>query len=204
MRTTNFVLPPTDDTVLQSIAESVALHVPPSTHNVFHDVMSCVIEQQVHYRSTKLVFQYVLQESRISELTPENFPLIERALSTLRLSEAKYETMTHVVDFFSQNEIDWPRLSDEEVTAELMRIKGIGRWTVQMVLLYNLRRPDVFPEGDYHLKKAMRMAYGLADEAGLEKKMLTIAAPWKGFQSLAVLYLLAWKEQSLMKKRKRV
>ena len=64
-----------------------------STYNVFHDVMSCIIEQQVHYRSSKYVFQRVMQAAGLEELTPDNFHLLEPCLPAVRLSAAKYEAM---------------------------------------------------------------------------------------------------------------
>ena len=66
-----------------------------------------------------------------------------------------------------------------------------------MILLYTLQRPCVFPFDDFHLKQVMTTLYGLNPKAKLKAQMLEIAEKWENQQSLAVLYLLAWKNQKL-------
>lgn len=190
------------DAVLQKITSGITLPRWTSTNNVFHDVMSCIIEQQIHYRSSRLLFQHLMNEAGLTELTTSNFGELEKVLPGVRLSAAKYEAMAHAVDFFSQNDTDWAVLSDEEVAGELSGIKGIGRWTVDMVLLYTLRRADVFPVDDYHLKQVMSSLYGFDPQKSLKKQMLAVAKCWGEHRSLAVLYLLAWKDfRTKMKSR---
>ena len=191
-----------NDAVLAGLVDQVNLPPLRSTGNVFHDVMSCIIEQQIHYRSSKYVFQQVMQAAGLEELTHDNFHLLEPCLPTVRLSAAKYEAIAHTVDFFHQNDPSWETLTDEEVRAELARIRGIGRWTVDMVLLYTLQRPDVFPFDDYHLCQIMPKLYSLDPKQRLREKMMAIAEGWSGHRSLAVLYLLAWKNQHLKKARR--
>lgn len=190
------------DPVMKGLVAGVELPPLRSTDNVFHDVMSCIIEQQIHYRSSKHSFQHLMQEAGLKELSIDNFHLLEPCLPKVRLSAAKVEAMAHTLDFFAQNDVMWKQLSDEEVRLELGRIKGVGRWTVDMILLYTLGRPDIFPHDDYHLCQIMPRLYGLDPKKKLAERMMAIAEQWSGFRSLAVLYLLAWKNQQL-KKRKR-
>ncbi len=188
-----------EDLVLLNIVGEVDLPPLHSTNNVFHDLMSCIIEQQIHYRSSKYIFQHLMAEAGLEELNVANFHLLEPCLSNVRLSAAKYEAIAQTVDFFQRNNLPWQELSDEEVRIALANIRGIGRWTVDMILLYTLRRPDIFPPDDYHLGQIMPKLYGLASEQKLSEKMLAIADRWAGHRSLAVLYLLAWKNQNLKK-----
>lgn len=191
-----------NDEVLSRVVDDVVLPGWKSTENVFHDIMSCIIEQQIHYRSSKYIFQHLMQEAGLEELDVYNFHLLQDALSKTRLSEAKYEAITHTLHFFRQNTIPWTQLSDDEVRLELKKLRGIGRWTVDMVLLYTLRRPDVFPYDDYHLTQVMSKLYGLNPKDRLAKKMMAIADQWQGCRSLGVLYLLAWKNQNLKTRRR--
>ena len=191
------------DKVLQQVIAVTELPQWQSTNNVFHDVMSCIIEQQIHYRSSKYVFQHVMREAGLEELTVANFPVLEQALYKLRLSEAKYEAMAHAVAFFSDNNIDWERLADDEVRERLGAIEGVGQWTVDMILLYTLWRPDVFPNGDYHLTRIMSSLYHLDANKPSLKKMRALAENWEGNRSLAVLYLLAYKNNLLKKPKQR-
>jgi DNA-3-methyladenine glycosylase II len=190
---TTSLLPP--DPVLQAIAREVEPFPFVSTSNVFHDLMSCIIEQQIHYRSSKKVFFHVMREAGLEELTTENVERLERALPKVRLSAAKYETIAQTIEFFRQHHIDWQALDDEGVRQALSGIPGIGRWTVDMILLFTLMRPDVIPHDDYHLGRVMGALYGLPDDSKRGRKMLEIAGGWKGKRSLCVLYLLEWKER---------
>jgi DNA-3-methyladenine glycosylase II len=167
-----------------------------STGDVFFDLMSCILEQQIHYRSTKKIFAKMLQRAEIERLTLQNFPEFElKALADAKLSLSKYETIVAVLDFFTQNQLQWDTLSDDTIRQQLSSIKGIGKWTIDMILLYTLNRPDVFPYDDFHLKQVMTRVYGLDPSSKLKAQMLEIASLWGNHRSLAVKYLLSWKEQ---------
>lgn len=162
-----------------------------STGDVFFDLMSCVLEQQIHYRSTKKIFAKMLQRAELEVLTIQNFPEFEaKALADAKLSLSKYETVLAVLDFFTENALDWNALSDDAIRQHLSSIKGIGKWTIDMILLYTLGRPDVFPYDDYHLKQVMTRVYGLDPNSKLKAQMLEISSLWGNHRSLAVKYLL--------------
>jgi DNA-3-methyladenine glycosylase II len=166
-----------------------------STNDVFHDLMSCILEQQIHYRSTKRIFAKALERAGIEHLTIDNFHLIEKhSLSQIKLATGKYETMVAFMEYWNRNTLDFNKLSDEDVIKELSSIKGIGKWTIDMILLYTLQRPDVFPYDDFHLKEIMVKLYGLNPNVKLKAQMLDLAEGWGAHKSLAVKYLLAWKE----------
>jgi DNA-3-methyladenine glycosylase II len=81
-----------------------------------------------------------------------------------------------------------PDLPDEEVSAQLTAIKGLGQWTADMFLMFHLRRPDVLPVGDQGIRNAVKVEYRLRkvpDPKRLEK----IAKPWRPYRTLACLYL---------------
>lgn len=182
------------DPILEKIISEIPAPEVVSTHNVFHDLMSCVIEQQIHYRSTKGIFRKLLDKARLSELNLENFAHFEEhALQDVKLSMNKQETISDILEFWSRNQVDWERLDEIEVKKELSSIKGIGKWTIDMILLYTLRGPDIFPVDDYHLKQIMVSLYGLDPQVGLKSRMIEISTTWQNHKSLAVLYLLAWK-----------
>ena len=165
-----------------------------SSQNVFHDLMSCIIEQQIHYRSTKRLFQKRLDVAGLSELTPANFDQFSVSLSQIKLSQRKKDTIAHTYDFFQATQTDWHSLTDEDVHHTLSAIKGIGGWTIDMILLYTLERADIFPGGDYHLKKIMTTLYDLPEGNQAKKRMVEIAEQWRPYRSYAVLKLLAWKD----------
>jgi DNA-3-methyladenine glycosylase II len=79
-------------------------------------------------------------------------------------------------------------LSDEEVAEQLIAVKGLGRWTVDMFLIFHLGRPDVLPVGDLGIRRAVERVYEL-DEPPDAEQIEQIAAPWRPQRSLASLYL---------------
>ncbi len=180
------------------VLEKIIATIPPprfeSTKDVFFDLMSCILEQQIHYRSTKKIFQKMLERASLSTLTLENFEVFEKAVfPTANLSDSKYETVERILAFFNTHTIDWNLLSDAEVIEQLSGIKGVGKWTIDMILLYTLQRTDVFPYDDFHLKEIMVKLYGLNPASRLKAQMLEVSGAWAGDRSLAVLYLLEWK-----------
>ena len=188
------------DEVLQGIMSNITLAERASTKNVFHDLMSCIIEQQIHYRSTKKMFQKMLDSVGMNELNVKNFPDFEKAFLNVKLSERKYETIARIVEFFENEEIDWFTLSDEEVRKTLTQIKGIGPWTMDMILLYTLERPDIFPADDYHLKGMMTELYDIDTSAKVKAQLKAVAEDWAPYRSSGVRYLLEWKD--FLKKKK--
>jgi DNA-3-methyladenine glycosylase II len=184
-----------NDVILKNIISTIPKPSFQSTNNVFHDLMSCILEQQIHYRSTKKIFQKMLNVASLEMLTPENFPQFEeKAFSNIKLSTEKYETVLRIIEFWNENKISWQTLKDEEIITTLSSIKGIGKWTIDMILLYTLQRPDVFPSDDFHLKEIMVKLYDLDPNVRLKAQMIDVSNGWKEHKSLAVKYLLAFKE----------
>lgn len=187
------------DPILEKIIIQVEKPVFISTNDVFHDIMSCILEQQIHYRSTKRIFARALERAGIEHLSVENFHLFEKyALSQIKLSMNKLEAMHSFVRFWSSNSLDFNQLTDEDVVTQLSTIKGIGKWTMDMILLYTLQRPNVFPCDDFHLKEIMVKLYGLNPNVKLKAQMLEITEKWEKHKSLAVLYLLETKKANLL------
>ena len=81
-----------------------------------------------------------------------------------------------------------PELSDEEVSAQLTDIKGLGQWTADMFLMFHLRRPDILPVGDQGIRRAVQVEYRLRKLPDA-KRLETIARPWRPYRTLACLYL---------------
>ena len=181
--------------VLKKIIEQVPRPVVNSTNDVFHDLMSCIIEQQIHYRSTKKIFAKALERASLKYVSLDNFYLFEKlSLSQIKLSGQKIETIISVVEYWQNNTLDFNLLSDDAVIRALSSIKGIGNWTIDMLLLYTLQRPNIFPLDDFHLKQIMIKLYNLDQNKNLKAQMIAIAEGWENQKSMAVLYLLEAKK----------
>jgi DNA-3-methyladenine glycosylase II len=81
-------------------------------------------------------------------------------------------------------------MSDEEVVEALTQVKGIGRWTAEMFLMFRLHRPDVLPVGDLGIVKAVQKAYGLRKVPTAER-LTRIGEAWRPYRSIACWYLWA-------------
>jgi DNA-3-methyladenine glycosylase II len=81
-----------------------------------------------------------------------------------------------------------PQLPDEEVTAQLTAIKGLGAWTADMFLMFHLGRPDILPVGDQGIRRAVQIEYRLRKPPGPER-LEKIALPWRPYRTLGCLYL---------------
>lgn len=80
------------------------------------------------------------------------------------------------------------RLSDDEALAALVAVKGIGRWTAEIFLMFRLERPDLFPTDDVGLARAVRLAYGLRTRP-TDARLLEIGEPWRPYRTVASWYL---------------
>lgn len=191
---------PFNDPIIEQIRQQLAVPHISSTKDVFHDVLSCIVEQQIHYRSTKRIFAKALERSGLERVSLETFAIFEKhGLSQLQLSLSKLKTLMAFIDFWRNNTQDFSLLSDEEVKRALSGIKGIGTWTIDMILLFTLQRPNVFPVDDFHVKQIMISLYQLHPTQKLKANMLAIAEQWDHEKSLATLYLLDWKKQQKIK-----
>jgi DNA-3-methyladenine glycosylase II len=118
----------------------------------------------------------------------------EELRTAVGLSRAKVSYLRSLAEHVISGELELERLnelSDEDAIAELTAIKGLGLWTAQMFLMFQLCRPDVLPVGDLAIRRAFERAYGL-DGLPDAKTMERIAEPWRPYRTLASRYLWRW------------
>ncbi len=126
--------------------------------------------------------------------TPTPEEIIEtdpQQLRAIGLSNAKAAYLRDLAEHIVDGELPIDRLaemSDAQVQETLTAIKGLGRWTVDMFLMFHLGRPDVLPVGDLGIRKAIQVRYGL-DELPKPAEMEQIAEAWRPHRTLASLYL---------------
>jgi len=152
----------------------------------FMTLARAICGQQISVKAAQSVWNRVV--ACCAEVTPEN--VLARKRTQLRacgLSDRKTEYIADLAQHFADGKIharDWPRMLDEEIIAELVEVRGIGRWTAEMFLMFNLLRPDVFPLGDLGLQKGIRLAY-FNDRKTSLKKMKKLGETWRPWRSVA-------------------
>jgi DNA-3-methyladenine glycosylase II len=113
------------------------------------------------------------------------------ALRACGLSGRKVEYLRDLAAHVESGELELDRLDrldDEEVIAEITAVRGFGRWSAEMFLIFFCERPDVLPVGDLGIRRAVQAAYGL-DELPGPDELARIAEPWRPHRTLACLYL---------------
>ncbi|MCG6953142.1 MAG: DNA-3-methyladenine glycosylase 2 family protein, partial [Betaproteobacteria bacterium] len=149
-----------------------------------------IVGQQISVRAAQSVWDRFLAAA--PEMTPGEVLALDHArLRGCGLSARKAEYIADLARHFSDGTIHvqrWPEMDDEAVIAELVRVRGIGRWTAEMFLIFNLLRPDVFPIDDLGLQKAIRRAYFKGRSVSLAR-MRRLAASWEPWRSVATWYL---------------
>ena len=123
------------------------------------------------------------------------------ALRSIGLSNAKVSYVLNVAKFAVEQGLDHRKLNkmeNEDVIAYLTQIKGVGRWTAEMLLMFGLAREDVFAIDDWGIQNAMIHVYKLdrEDKKAFREKLLKISAKWSPYRTYACLYLWRWKDNS--------
>lgn len=174
------------------------LHPTPSIDIYFY-LLRSIVSQQLSVKVAAVIWK------RFLELFPDDYPteklVLDKSDEELRaigLSRQKLSYIKNVATFSLEHGMSFEILSDksdEEIIKYLTAIKGVGKWTVQMVLMFPLDRPDVFPIDDLGIQVKIMHYYGLeGDRKSLRKEMIEIADVWKPYRSLACKYL--WKSVS--------
>jgi DNA-3-methyladenine glycosylase II len=129
-------------------------------------------------------------------------------LRAIGLSNNKVSYVKNVAQFEIDNGMDAKKLrkmSNDEVIEYLTAIKGVGRWTVEMLLMFALGREDVFAVDDLGIQNAMIGLYKLdrTDKKQFREDMLRISAKWSPYRTYACVHLWRWKDNSPVKKKMR-
>ncbi len=185
---------------LISSVPAEALHVPGQKSDLREYLVGSIISQQLSVKVARVIQQRFLE--LFQNCFPTNTDILARPAEDLRsagLSNSKTAYIKNIAQFFEDRQLhrlDWKTLNDEEIIDLLTEIKGVGRWTAEMVLMFGLCRPDVFSAGDYGIQQAMIKLYKLKEEGKpLQKRMMRIAERWRPYRTTACMYLWAWKDQ---------
>lgn len=171
-----------------------------SRKNIPLRLCASIMSQQLSVKVAKVIYERFLKLFNKTNPTPQEIAAVEiEELRSIGLSNAKAQYIHNVAQFCLENKLSDARLrkmSDEDIIALLTQIKGVGRWTVEMLLMFTLGREDVFALDDYGIQTAMKKLYKLedVDKKQLKEKMLQISAKWSPYRTYACLHLWQWKD----------
>jgi DNA-3-methyladenine glycosylase II len=159
-----------------------------------------IMSQQLSTKVAAVIRRRFLEIYKGEEPKPEQ--ILNTAFETLRatgLSNAKVNYIHNVARFCLEHSITDSKLqsmTDEEIIELLTQIKGVGRWTVEMLLMFTLGREDIFAVDDLGIQQAMIKLYKLngSDKKKLKEKLLKISSKWAPHRTYACVYLWQWKD----------
>ncbi|MGD2184416.1 DNA-3-methyladenine glycosylase family protein [Lusitaniella coriacea] len=183
------------DPILGKLIERVgACTLPPPAPNpdLFCALVRAIVGQQISMAAARTIYQRLLDCYDGSSLTPQTlWDTPEERLRGAGISRQKVAYLKDLAAKMRDGLLVVDRLEameDEAIIETLTQVKGVGRWTVQMLLMFTLGRLDVLPAGDLGVRKAIRQFYAL-EALPKPKAVEDIARPWQPYRSVAVWYL---------------
>ena len=177
--------------LIKSIGKySIELHRDP-----FESLLKSIIYQQLSGKSANAIYKRFLNYYNGNVPQPEQIITTPNEIfrTKIGLSFRKIEYIKDLSSRISTKRLDLsllPTMTDEEIITELIKVKGIGRWTAEMFLIFGLGRQDVMPLQDLAIRKAIQKLYNLSHLPD-SKYILKISSSWKPYRSIATWYL--WK-----------
>jgi DNA-3-methyladenine glycosylase II len=182
------------DPVLREIARRVGPCTLAPSNDHFLTIAEAIIWQQLSWKAACSIHARLLDALGSARPRPADIARVpDEALAGAGVSRQKIKYLRELAAFFEENRFPSRtirRLSDGDIAELLTRIRGVGRWTADMYLIFGLNRLDVFPAGDLGLVKAIRARYGIDGRDGAER-VETITENWRPYRTIGSWYLWA-------------
>lgn len=170
--------------------------------NYFISLVETIVSQQLSIKAADSIFAKLKALTDDPELTSEAIlKMNPEKMRSAGLSWSKVNYVRNIAEYtLTSSKVfeKFTEMNDEEIINELTKIKGIGRWTAEMFLIFTMGRPDVFSVGDLGLRRAVENLYNL-DANSNNEIILSISEKWKPYRSIASRYL--WRINDLLKKK---
>lgn len=168
---------------------------------IYLNLCSSIMSQQLSTKVADVIYKRFLDLYGKKEPTAQQ--ILDTPFDTLRaigLSNSKTNYVHNVCRFFIEQQItdaQLYRMQDENIIELLTHIKGVGRWTVEMILMFSLQHEDVLPVDDLGIQQAMTKLYKLKFETKKElfAQMYKKAEKWRPYRTYACVHLWRWKDQ---------
>ena len=194
------------DPILFAVAKDIDIEDLKVSDDLFRDIMWTIIGQQLSSLAANAIFARFQELFKGKLITPRKIlALQDEDMRAAGLSGAKVRAIKNVAEVVHKGHLDikiLPTLKDEEIMVELTKVKGVGPWTAQMLLMFSLGRPDVFSLGDLGLRKGIVQLYGFR-QLPAEKRLAKLINQWSPYRTYAarVLWKVADKKRRIPRKR---
>ena len=184
---------------LRVVIEQVQMPDFTPSRRVYYNLLESIVSQQLSVKVADVIF------NRFLALFPDGYPHPEQVLSIeferlrgVGLSNQKANYLRNVAQFSLENDLeghDWDSMNEVEIIEFLTQIKGVGKWTVEMLLMFTLGRLDVLPVDDLGIQQGMQKLFSI-EETGknLKIRMIELAEPWRPYRTIACRYLWRYKD----------
>jgi len=175
-----------------ALAEVIARNGKPalsSKGDLFLSLVSAIVSQQISTAAARTIWGRF--EDLVGEVKPKS--VLSRSHEELRgcgLSGRKAEYILGIAEAWQSGyaDIDWDEMSDVEVMAALIKLRGVGTWTVEMILIFTLLRPDVFPVSDIGVVRAVERLYSEGERMSNDE-LIAKSQDWRPWRTVATWYL---------------
>ena len=178
------------DKKLSKIIESYPQDFLFSKSDPFFTLARSIVGQQISVKAAQSVWDRL--EAKVIKISPKIIiKTHSNILKSVGLSRQKVNYLKNLANAFIENKIKlnmWNKMTDEEIIQDLIQIKGIGRWTAEMFLIFNLCRADIFPLDDIGMIRALCKLYNIPYPTNREL-VIKIGEKWKPYRSVATWYL---------------
>ncbi len=166
---------------------------PGRPRSAFGALVRAIIDQQISVKAARTIHGRL--DARLNgRISPEALQTLDlEAFRGVGVSRQKATYLRDLADHMVDKRLNLrrlPHLENEDVVADLIQVKGIGRWTAEMYLIFVLGRPDVLSVGDLGLQSAAHLSYNLRQRPKPDR-FERLAQPWRPYRSLASLHLWA-------------
>jgi DNA-3-methyladenine glycosylase II len=158
----------------------------------FITLVRSIVSQQISTKAAASIYKRLEASLKPKRVRPATLVAVsEKTLREAGLSEAKARSVLDLAQKVHRKEVPLDKLhelDDEEAIQSLIPVRGIGRWTAEMFLMFCLGRPDVLPVADLGLRVGVQRQFGLAEQPG-RAELEKLAEPWRPYRSIATWYM---------------
>lgn len=188
------------DKQLKKVIKQVGVIKGSKSEDLYFALMRAIVSQQLSVKAAATIF------SRFLALFKDGYPhakeilkLKDEQLRAAGLSYQKAGYLKNIATFSIKKTLEYGKLkskTDDELIEYLIKIKGVGRWTVEMLLMFSLGREDVFPKDDLGIQNGIIKLYSIKalNKKDLYARMDLVAEKWKPYRTLACKYLWRFKD----------
>lgn len=182
------------DPIMRTTIEQVGPCTLQPDPDIFNALVDAIISQQISVKAADAIMARVRAVLPDGKVTPENLaPFDFERLRTLGLSTPKARYVLNLLEHIHSGQLQLElleKLEDEEIITQLTAVKGIGRWTAEMCLIFTFGRPDVLPVDDLGFLEGVRAAYQLPERPS-KREVHALGEPWRPYRTFATWYMWA-------------